>query len=96
MVDLKKFSVLQTYLDRYMESSGKKEINDIEANRELDNAGLLKDSQSQPGLPLRNLLISMRDSNHLPQNIKQMYGSWGIKLSTTMAKIPLVNQFQYC
>ena len=75
---------------------GKKEINDMEANRELARAGLLKDSQPNPGSPLRDLLIKMRDSNILPQNIRQVYGTWTIKLSKTIAKLPLVNQFQYC
>ena len=96
MVDLKKFTAILSFLDNYMTSKGKKEINDMEANRELEHAGLLNDSQTEPGLRLRNLLMIMRDTNHLPQNVKQVYGAWTIKLSTTMAKIPLVNQFQYC
>lgn len=79
-----------------MMSKSKKEINDMEANRELEHAGLLNDSQTKPGQPLRNLLMSMRDNNHLPQNIRQVYGAWTIRLSKTIAKIPLVNQFQYC
>lgn len=94
MIDFKKFSAIQTCLDEYMSLSGKSEINDMEANRELARAGLLNDSQPNPGMPLRNLLAGMRDSNLLPQNIKQKYGTWVIRLSTTIAKIPLVNQFQ--
>lgn len=38
----------------------------------------------------------LRDANLLPQNIRQIYGTWVIRLSTTIAKCPLVNQFQYC
>ena len=96
MVDFKKFSVILSCLDEYMVSKGKKEIDDMEANMELDRAGLLKDSQPNPGSPLRDLLTSMRDANVLPQNIRQAYGMWTIKLSKTMAKFPLINQFQYC
>ena len=96
MVDFKNFSAILSCLDDYMVLKGKKEINDMEANRELDRAGLLKDSQPNPGSPWRDLLIKMRDSNILPQNIRQAYGTWTIKLSKTMAKLPLVNQFQYC
>lgn len=56
MVDLKKFTAILSFLDNYMTSKGKKEINDMEANRELEHAGLLNDSQTEPGLPLRNFL----------------------------------------
>lgn len=96
MVDFKNFSAILSCLDDYMVLKGKKEINDMEANRELARVGLLKDSQPNPGSPLRDLLIKMRDSNILPQNIRQVYGTWTIKLSKTIAKLPLVNQFQYC
>ncbi len=96
MVDFKNLSAILSCLDDYMVLKGKKEINDMEANRELARAGLLKDSQPNPGSPLRDLLIKMRDSNILPQNIRQVYGTWTIKLSKTIAKLPLVNQFQYC
>lgn len=96
MVDFKNFSAILSCLDDYMVHKGKKEIGDMEANMELDRAGLLKDSQPNPGSPLRDLLTSMRDANVLPQNIRQAYGMWTIKLSKTMAKFPLINQFQYC
>ena len=96
MVDFKKFSAILSCLDEYMVTKGKKEIDDMEANRELERVGLLKDSQPSPGSPLRDLLMKMRDSNLLPQNIRQTYGIWTIKLSKTMAKFPQVNQFQYC
>ena len=96
MVDFKKFSAILSCLDDYMVLKGKKEIGDMEANMELERAGLLNDSQPNPGSPLRDLLMKLRDANLLPQNIKQAYGAWTIKLSSTMAKFPLINQFQYC
>lgn len=96
MIDFKIFSAIQDCLDNYMIVKGKKEIGDIEANMELERAGLLKDSIPSPGEPLRELLVSLRDSNHLPQNIRQKYGTWIIKLSSTMARNPMINQFQYC
>lgn len=89
-------STILTCLDKYMLDKGKTEIGDIEANMELERAGLLTDSKRRPGSPLREVLKSLRDTNLLPQNIRQKYGTWVIKLSTTMAKTPMVNQFQYC
>jgi len=96
MVENKTFSTIQHCLDKYMIAKGKTEIGDIEANRELARAKVLNDSQPYPGKPLREMLKALRDSNLLPQNIRQKYGSWVIKLSSTIAKIPTVNQFQYC
>lgn len=82
-------------LDTYMARIGKKEICDIEANRELARAGVMKDENSNPGEPLRRLLTLLRDTNRLPENIRQIYGIWHIKLSGIMAKKPLIDQFQY-
>lgn len=96
MVDFKTFSAIQSCLDEYMLLKGKKEIDDMEANRELARAGLLTDSLPSPGKPLRNLLTRLRDSDLLPQNIRFMYGTWFIKLSKTIARLPQINQFQYC
>lgn len=96
MVDKKVFSTIQNCLDHYMMEHGKMEIGDIEANMELERAGLLADSKPNPGKPLREMLISLRDTNMLPQNIRQKYGTWIIKMSKTMARIPMINQFQYC
>ncbi len=96
MVDFSVLSAILKCLDTYMIKQGKKEINDIEANCELARVGLLTDSLPNPGKPLRELLVKLRDSNHLPQNIHQKYGAWYIKISSCIAKLPLVNQFQYC
>lgn len=96
MVDTKVFTAVQSCLDNYMLSKGKTEISDIEANMELARAGVLHDSQPNPGRPLREMLASLRDTNLLPQNFRQRYGSWVIKLSSTMARTQMVNQFQYC
>lgn len=74
--------------------SGKDEINEMEANQELARVGVLEDEASHPGRPLREMLIKLRDSNHLPQNIRQRYGAWKIRISTTVARKPtLVSVF---
>lgn len=92
----KAFSNIQTCLDKYMLAQGKTEISEIEANMELARAGVLNDSQPSPGEPLREMLKALRDTNLLPQNIRQKYGSWFIALSSTIAKSPTIDQFQYC
>lgn len=84
---------IQNCLDTYMVRTGKIEIDDIEANKELARAGILNDDQRTPGQPLRDLLSSLRDANLLPQNIKQLQGLWTIKHSKTMAKFIQILQF---
>ena len=75
-------------LDEYMIRTGKDEINEMEANRELANAGILNDETEPPGRPLREMLTKLRDSNLLPQNIRQRYGSWKIRISSTVMRKP--------
>ena len=77
-------------LDEYMIRSGKDEINEMEANQELARIGMLEDEASHPGRPLREMLIKLRDSNHLPQNIRQRYGAWKIRISSTVARKPIM------
>lgn len=84
---------MQECLDEYMIRTGRHEIDEIEANSALARAGLLNDEDQHPGRPLRDILIRLRDSNLLPQNIRQIFGLWKIRLSSTMAKYPLVFQF---
>lgn len=43
-------------LDKYIEDNNLIEITAVQANEILDRAGILKDSQLRPGLPLRNIL----------------------------------------
>ncbi len=43
-------------IDEFLEKSGKSSTNPVEANEMLARAGLLKDSDLRPGLPLRNSL----------------------------------------
>lgn len=95
MTDFKQIQRFQDCLDKYMMRTGKKEINDMEANSELARAGLLEDYPPHPGRPLREILTSLRDSNLLPQNIRPLYGQWRIRLSGTIAKFPMFMQFQY-
>lgn len=44
------------HIDAYLEKEGKESIAPVEANEILEKAGILKDSKSRRGLPLRNLL----------------------------------------
>lgn len=84
---------IQNCLDDYMVKKGKSEIDDIEANKELARAGLMKDDQAAPGQTLRDFLCYLRDANILPQNFKQIQGLWTIKHSKTMAKFIQILQF---
>lgn len=79
-------------LDEYMINQGKGEIDEIEANRELQRAGVLEDEVSNPGRPLRNVLRRLRDANMLPCNIKQLYGSWKIHISKSISRQEIVCQ----
>ena len=78
---------IQKCLDDYMSKKGKTSIGDIEANMALAVAGVMNDDQAHPGRPLRELLRKLRDTNVLPQNVKQLYGSWTINHSKTIAKV---------
>ena len=85
--------LIQGCLDDYMSKMGKVEINEIEANNELARVGILEDDQRRPGRPLREYLISLRDTNLLPQNIKQLQGMWKIKHSKTVMRVLQILQF---
>ena len=95
MTNYLSFNVVAIFsdLDDYMLSTGRLEIDAIEANRELDRKGLLKDDQTHPGKPLELLLGRLRDMNLLPQGVRQLYGTWKIKHSKTIAKVRMI--FQY-
>ena len=93
MTDKTEIQKLQHCLDEYMMYTGRHEINEIEANSALARAGLLEDEAPNPGRPLREILVKLRDSNLLPQNIRQIYGQWKIKLSGTILKYPSILQF---
>jgi hypothetical protein len=93
MANLEYVQHIQTCIDEYMVRTGKHEINEMEANIELARVGLLDDDVRHPGAPLRELLISLRDSNLLPQNIRQVFGSWKIKNSRTLQKMIQIMQF---
>ena len=84
---------IQKCLDDYMSKKGKTSIGDIEANMALAVAGVMNDDQAHPGRPLRELLRKLRDTNVLPQNVKQLYGSWTINHSKAIAKVLQILQF---
>ena len=43
-------------IDDYLDKNNLSEVTAVEANKVLEKAGLLNDSSSRAGLPLRNLL----------------------------------------
>lgn len=47
---------ISRFLQRELRSHNESEVTAVEAARWLDRAGLLRDSSSTPGLPLRRLL----------------------------------------
>lgn len=49
------FAIIR-FLDRYLERSGREYVSAVEANKWLEQSGLLCDSASRPGAPLRRLL----------------------------------------
>lgn len=57
MVDAEGISV---FLQRRLVQEGLDEVTAVEAASWLDGAGVLKDSEARPGLPLRNLLRDSR------------------------------------
>jgi len=93
MTDFQKIKKAVICLDKYMICRGKNEIDEIEANQELARAGIMKDETSNPGEPLRLMLSKLRDTNLLPENIRQIYGSWKIKVSGTISRQEIICQF---
>lgn len=81
---------IQSCLDAYMMRVGKIEISDIEANHELERAGVMIDDLVYPGEPLRAFLRKLRDSNLLPKNIRQQNLVWAIKHSKLNAKMQMI------
>jgi hypothetical protein len=58
-------------LDRYLEQTGQPSLTPAEANKQLEKAGLLKDSKGKAGTPLRKLL-----RKKLLPHAYQMNGKW--------------------
>lgn len=87
MVNCLNVQTIQDCLDDYMLRIGKMEIGVIEANHELERAGIMKDDLVSPGKPLREFLGKLRDTNLLPRNISQLYSVWSIKHSKTVTKL---------
>jgi hypothetical protein len=68
---------INAFLQGELRRRGLSEVTAVEAARWLDEAALLADSESRPGLPLRNLL---RDGviDGSDQRPPQAYGRWFI------------------
>jgi hypothetical protein len=65
------------FLDSHLEKTGRFFLTAVEANKLLEQAGLLRDSPNRPGLPLRKLLRSGKIP-HARQEPQRKYGRWYI------------------
>lgn len=74
-----------TFLDAYLQKTGKESISAVEANALLDKAGILNDDPRRHSLPLRRKLRN----GELPYAY-QVRGRWIIPLST--AEKPVENE----
>lgn len=68
---------IESYLQDELLRRALPEVSAVEAARWLDEGGLLRDSQSRPGLPLRNLLRAGAIEN-ADQRPPRRYGKWFI------------------
>ena len=94
MTDKTEIQKLQHCLDEYMMHTGRHEINEIEANSAFARAGLLSDEDPNPGRPLREILVKLRDRNLCRRISGKIYvGQWKIRLSGTILKYPTILQF---
>lgn len=93
MIDIEKIKKAIKCLDEYMIRQGKNEIDEMEANHELERMGMLEDEKENPGRPLRVILRKLRDTNLLPCNIHQIYGSWRIRKSKTISRQEIICLF---
>jgi len=71
------------FIDHYLEQSGEETIRPPEANKLLEKAGLLKDSATRPGKPLRRILRSWLIP-HAFQDPPIKYGRWYIPHSSSL------------
>lgn len=90
MINYCNVQTIQACLDDYMIRKGKTKIGEIEANHELERAGLMVDDLEHPGEPLREFLRQLRDSNSLPKNIFQINSTWVIMHSMTNARSHII------
>lgn len=65
---------INDHLQDQLRIRGRNEVTAVEAARWLDEAGLLKDSDHHPGLPLRNLLRA----NQIVGQRQEANGRWFI------------------
>ncbi|NLN94686.1 MAG: hypothetical protein GX128_00720 [Bacteroidales bacterium] len=55
-MDYSKLALIIKTIDEYLEKSGDSYITAVDAAAILDRKGILKDSESRPGKPLRDIL----------------------------------------
>ena len=82
MADIERISA---FLQERLKAEGLPEVSAVDAALWLDEAGILGDSQSKPGLPLRNILRRVQRTGQLEliagayQEPSQRYGRWYIR-----------------
>jgi hypothetical protein len=69
-------------IQRELKRRGMSEVAAVEAARWLDKAGILRDSRSRPGLPLRERL-RVGEIDGADQRPAQRYGRWFIRRTAT-------------
>jgi hypothetical protein len=74
-IDPHELRKINQHLQNRLSALGRDDVTAVEGARWLDTAGLLGDSESRPGLPLRNLLRD-RVIDGAEQRPNHKYGGW--------------------
>jgi len=75
---------INSYLQRYLKANGLYHLSAVDAARALGRAGLLPDSESRPGLPLRKLLRNGR----IRGAAQEANGRWFIRRASAAGSGP--------
>ena len=94
MVKIQRVNEIAAFVQGRLRAEGLHEVRALQAAKWLDAAGLLRDSRSRPGLPLRSVLRGLRDTGTLMllpgacQKSNRSYGRWWIKRIERRANNP--------
>ncbi len=84
-MDTRRIHAISAFLQHELRAQGLDQVSAVDAAGWLDKAGLLRDSPSRPGLPLRNILRTLNKCGQLErlagayQEPRQPYGRWWIR-----------------